>query len=167
MLDTVLFMLSEVRNEKRLRMEAAELKEWQQKLTDIVMEQEETRETRKVNWVYDVIGNSGKTFWAEFMDSTEEAFVTYNGKIADIAYAIKRPRHVILDLTRSQAGYFNYSVIEAIKNGRLFSTKYEAKMKVIKVPTVTILANQAPDRTKLSQDRWNVLQIVDGVMQQE
>ena len=50
----------------------------------------------------------------------------------------------------------NYEVIESVKNGVVFSTKYESQMKVFKTPHVIIMANFAPDESKMSSDRWDI-----------
>ena len=57
-----------------------------------------------------------------------------NGKSADIKYAYDGQRCVVFDLSRSQESHVNYEVIESVKNGVVFSTKYESQMKVFKTP---------------------------------
>ena len=71
-----------------------------------------------------------------------------NAKSADVKYALTGQRIVVFDLSRSQETHVNYEVIESVKNGVCFSTKYESQMKVFKTPHVVIMANFAPDETK-------------------
>jgi len=41
------------------------------------------------------------------------------------------------------------------------STKYETIQKIFKVPHIIVMANFKPDRTKLSRDRWNIIDTDD------
>ena len=53
----------------------------------------------------------------------------------------------------------NYEVLESIKNGVLFSSKYDFKVKEFQVPHFIVLANFAPDESKLFYDRWDFCRI--------
>ena len=114
---------------------------------------------RTILWVYDSGGNTGKTWFAKFLVLHEGAIRFENAKSADIKYAFNGERIVLFDFCRSLEGHVNYEVIESIKNGIFLSTKYESQMKVFASPHVCIFANFKPDRTKLSADRWEVLEI--------
>ena len=50
----------------------------------------------------------------------------------------------------------SYSAIESLKDGLLFSGKYEGGVKLFPPPHVVIFANFLPDMTKLSIDRWDI-----------
>ncbi len=52
-----------------------------------------------------------------------------------------------------------YSGLPQSKNGVLFSPKYESGQKIFKPPHVFVFANYEPDQTKLSADRWNIVQL--------
>ena len=79
-----------------------------------------------------------------------------NGKSADVKFAYKGQKVCVFDLSRSQETHVNYEVIESIKNGVVFSTKYESEMKVFSTAHVVIMANFGPDRSKMSEDRWDI-----------
>jgi len=113
---------------------------------------------RAVHWIYDAVGNSGKTFVSKYL-MTKGAIRFENGKSADIKYAYQGESIVIFDLARSQEDRVNYEVMESIKNGVLFSPKYTSKVKVFDPPHLIILANFLPDESKMSADRWNVITI--------
>lgn len=56
--------------------------------------------------------------------------------------------------------FLNYPLLEHFKDGHVFSSKYESRNKEAKTPHVLVFSNQEPDRSKLSQDRWNIHQIL-------
>ena len=58
----------------------------------------------------------------------------------------------------------NYSVIEHLKNGRIFSSKYESKIMKFACPYIIIYANFMPNKEKLSEDRWDIREISRGVL---
>ena len=60
----------------------------------------------------------------------------------------------MLDFSRTQVDKINYQVIEDLKNGRYFSTKYVSEMRVYKPPHVVCFANSEPNFVALSTDRW-------------
>ncbi len=61
---------------------------------------------------------------------------------------------MILDLPRHNVDYVNYGLLEQLKNGCMFSGKYEGGQFVFPIPHVVVFANQAPDMSKFSLDRW-------------
>ena len=87
---------------------------------------------RKMLWIWDQSGNKGKSFLATYL--AKDAFVTGNGKSADIKYPYDGQQIVVFDFSRTQQAIVNYEVKEDIKNGQLFSTKYESCMKIHEVP---------------------------------
>lgn len=131
----------------------AVLKPWQEKILKYVDTQPHPR---KVLWYVDEIGNWGKTWLSNYLVAMKDAIVFSNGKSGDIAYAYRNNKIVIFDFSRSQENFINYGVIEDIKNGRIFSGKYESCSKVFDIPHVICFSNFNPDTTKLSKDRWNI-----------
>ncbi|KAK7505378.1 hypothetical protein BaRGS_00003540 [Batillaria attramentaria] len=82
--------------------------------------------------------------------------IRFENKSADVKHAYTGQRVVIFDLARSQEDHINYEIIESIKNGVMFSSKYESQMKIFPPPHVVIFANFPPNLRKLSQDRWDI-----------
>ena len=115
---------------------------------------------RTVQWVYDPLGNTGKTWFAKFLVIQDGAIRFENAKSADIKYAYNGQRIVIFDFCRSLENQINYEAIESIKNGIFLSTKYESQMKVFASPHVCVFANFMADLTKLSEGRWDICEIV-------
>ncbi len=75
-----------------------------------------------------------------------------NGKSADINYGYTGQRCVIFDLSRSQMDHINYEIIESVKNGIIYNTKYQCEMRVYEIPHVIVFRNEMPDQMKLSRD---------------
>jgi len=118
-------------------------------------------ESRKVIWISDIRGNSGKTYFSKYLVSVMGAIRFENGKSNDIKHAYNGQKIVIFDLSRSQEDHVNYEIIESIKNGINFSAKYDSRMKIFKPPFVLVFANFAPIYNKLSADRWCVRDITE------
>ena len=134
-------------------MEEIKLREWQEVLSTELLE---TPDDRTIIWYHDAEGNTGKTWFSKLLVSTADCIRFENGRSADIKYAYNGQTIVIFDLTRSQEDHFNYEVMESLKNGIFFSSKYESKMKVYPSPHVVVFSNWAPQQDKLSPDRWSV-----------
>lgn len=137
-----------------------ELRPWQNALK---IKLEEEPERRKIIFVVDEIGNSGKSWFAHFYTRLvgEKAQVLLPGKKADMAYALKPGLRVLfMDAPRSKQGEFiQYDFLEDLKNGYVFSTKYESRIKSYEPMHVVVNMNEQPDRTKLSEDRFAIINI--------
>lgn len=82
------------------------------------------------------------------------------GRNADIAYAYNYQEWIVFDFARDQADRFPYAILECFKNGRIFSTKYESVIKYVDKTRVIVFTNFAPDKSKLSADRWDIHKLV-------
>lgn len=129
---------------------------WQQSVLDYVSSPPSTRD---ILWVYCPHGNTGKTYLSKHLVDKYGAFYCNGGKAADITFAYNGESTIIFDYVRDAKEYVNYGVIEQVKNGILFSSKYESGMKRFSVPRVIVMANFQPDKDKFSKDRYNVLDI--------
>jgi Putative viral replication protein len=139
---------------------AHELRPWQARLKSL-LEQPACR--RKIIFIVDETGNTGKSWFAHWYTNElgEAAQVMLPGKKADMAYALKPGLKVLfLDAPRSKQGEFiQYDFLEDLKNGYVFSPKYESRIKTYEPLHVVVNMNEAPDRTKLSEDRYQVINI--------
>lgn len=133
--------------------ENARLRPWQR----ITINKLDNQCDRKVTWVYDPIGNMGKSWLATYLYVRGDCYLIEGGKRIDVAYAYNHELYVVFDFTRSQEEQVNYSLIESFKNGKIFSAKYDCKWKMMKPAKVLCLSNFYPDKSKLSQDRWQIL----------
>jgi len=116
---------------------------------------------RTINFVVDLIGNTGKTWFAKYYCNLhEDAQILESAKKADMAHAINTTTRVLfVNCTRTQNEFLNYSFLEAVKDGLVFSPKYESGMKHIVPCHVVVLMNEEPSYTSLSQDRYNIIRI--------
>lgn len=136
-----------------------ELYEFQQEIIEMVKGEPDDR---KVYWYWDIKGCKGKTTLAKHLCMNNNALYV-QGKASDIKYGVMDmiAKHgeidiVIMGLPRSYEQYVSYDAIESIKDGIFYSSKYESGMCIFNPPHVIILANFAPDKSKLSSDRWVV-----------
>jgi len=126
---------------------------WQSKLLN---ELTGNPDPRKVIWYVDQNGGCGKSFIARILARNLDADIYAGGKCADCAYACTGSRIQCFDLSREKAEFFSYDFIEQVKNGMVFSTKYESGRKMFDIPHVVIFSNWYPDQLKLTHDRWDL-----------
>ncbi len=136
---------------------------WQKKVIDEV--EMKCKNDRKINWIYDVEGNVGKSFLTKYLMRVENALVV-EGKKNDIFHQIAKRMEdnirvdlVIIDVPRSSFNNISYSAIECIKNGFISSGKYEGGQYTFISPHVYVFANSKPDKGKFSEDRWNIIDL--------
>lgn len=132
------------------------LRRYQSRLLGLV---DKDPDPRKIHWYYDDEGNTGKSWFTRYLIAMRGAQRFSNAKSADIAYALDNPKIVVFDFSRSQQEHINYSIIEDIKNGVVFSPKYESCTKMFRSPHVICFANWICDGSKMSADRWDVCKI--------
>lgn len=132
------------------------LHEWQQQVVDITNTEPDDR---TIHWFWEETGNKGKSALAKHLVLTKDALVV-SGKKNDIYHALgPNCKILILDIPRTVEDRVPYEAIECIKNGLIFSGKYESKMKAFNPPHVICFANFPPDKRQLSEDRWHIVNI--------
>lgn len=132
------------------------LHDWQK---DLLKKLEEPPDTRTIQFIVDQTGCNGKTWFAHWYASKHaDCQVMCPGKRADMAYILRTDiRVLILDAPRSKQGEFiQYDFLEDIKNGYVFSSKYESSIKRFPAVHLVVLMNEPPDLTKLSSDRFDI-----------
>lgn len=139
------------------KVEAHPLREWQQTLYNKLIL---PPDKRTIEFVVDITGNQGKSWFARYYtDIHDNAQIIIPGKKADMAYVVDESMKVFFfDCPRCKNGDFiQYDFLEELKNGYIFSPKYESKVKKLKTPHVVVLMNEHPDMTKLSVDRYSII----------
>lgn len=142
------------------------LNEWQQELNDYL---KKPPDKRTVTFVVDRDGKKGKTWFAEYYcELHDNATFLEPGKKADMAYAMPdEVRVLFINCTREQVEYLQYTFLESCKDGRVFSTKYESRVKRYEPMHVVVMMNQMPDMTKLSPDRYQIIDVTDSKLEKE
>lgn len=135
------------------------LRDWQQELNASL---NLPADDRTIVFVVDLVGNGGKTWFAHYYDQLHERVqVVQPGKKADMAFCLDPTIRVLfVDAPRSKQGEFiQYDFLEDIKNGYVFSSKYESRVKQLDQVHVVVMMNEMPDLNKLSADRYKVIEI--------
>jgi hypothetical protein len=118
---------------------------------------------REIIFLVDYKGNSGKSWFAKYYRSLhpENTQVLEIAKKADIAYQVKPGTRVFFfDCKRETQEFAQYSTFEALKDGFIISPKYESCMVMLSfIPHVVVMMNQQPDRSKLSEDRYTIIEV--------
>lgn len=134
------------------------LRPWQREISEFTLLSEPN--DRSIIWIWDTIGNKGKSAISKYLAIVHGATILNNGSFADLAYALPdNPKIIIFDLPRTIEGRVNYTAIEKCKDGAIFSAKYESRMKWFNPPHVIVFANFEPDYTRMSMDRWVVIDL--------
>lgn len=115
---------------------------------------------RTIIWVYDEVGNKGKSRLARYLQ-IERGAIQLEGKVADMAYAYDKHPIVIFDVSRAQAEHSDhlYTFAEKLKNGCIVSTKYETVTKLFKPPHVIFFSNSKPVEGKWTGDRCRLIDL--------
>ena len=129
---------------------------------------EETPDDRTINWYWEETGNVGKSSLVKhiYLKYKDEVAIA-NGKGNDVRNQINNHVNLaknnikiaILDISRTSEEFVSYEVIEQIKNGLMYSGKYEGGVCCFNSPHVIVFANFGPKTESLSEDRWNIVEI--------
>lgn len=128
-------------------------------------------DSRKVNYIFCVSGNNGKSTIASLCELHFGAidlppcndFKEIIAATCDEIYGKTRnPKGVFFDLPRSMDKsrlYGIYSAMEQIKKGKVFDLRYKYKKWWFDSPAVWVFSNMPPDIKQMSMDRWNLWMI--------
>lgn len=145
------------RHERFSRFHLCKLRSWQM----YVYNKLSTQNDRRITWVYDTDGGLGKTFFGHYLNAVKQ-YELFDGVTAakDIVYLLSNTvRGIVFDVTRDDANHFSYNTLEACKNGFVMTGKYSGKRRVFKPVPVLVLANFHPDESKLTSDRWDIINL--------
>ena len=144
--------------------ESHPLREWQQELVEIL---KTPPDPRHVIFVVDQKGNAGKSWFAKYYNQVygESLRLTPCRKV-DMIYGIysslKQYKVFFIDIARSRMDnegnkLFPYELMEELKNGELFNSKYSSETFRFPVPHVVCMTNEEPNMTMLSSDRYKFI----------
>ena len=62
----------------------------------------------------------------------------------------------------------NYDMLEGIKDGELFSSKYDSQRIKVKTPNIVmVFSNDEPNTSKLAKDRWKLFFIENDELKEQ
>lgn len=133
---------------------------WQRALGETL---DEDADDRKIVFVVDQIGGCGKSWFVRWWLSKHGGLTQRLsiGKRDDLAYAIdESKRFFLFDVPRSQSEFLSYPILEQLKDRLIFSPKYVSRTKTLSTNAhVVVFMNEEPDRNKLSQDRYKIINV--------
>lgn len=148
---------------------ATELRPFQQSIVDII---EGPVNEGKIIWIYDPIGQCGKTTLLKYLNVTKGIPFAYGGKAGDIInlafnnreyLETAEPAVFIYNFGRDTDNVkISYKSMEQISDGCISNTKFEANCFVFNCPHVIVLANCEPLLSAMSNGRFIVKTIVDN-----
>lgn len=156
-----------IRIKKKVKdpLEGKELYPFQKKVLTIL---ESEPDDRSIYWFWEDVGNTGKSALCKHLVLKYGDDITVvNGKQGDMFNNILShnerkgdyPTIVIVDIPRCMSEYISWGGLEKIKDGLLYSGKYEGGLCVFNCPHMICFANTPPDRSRLSLDRWIIEEI--------
>lgn len=136
-------------------------KDWQIDILNIINTE---ADDRTVHWFWSNAGGVGKSQFAKYCVATQNCLFFEEGKKADIMHLIfeapeERLHTMIIDVPRANGNKVSYKAIESIKNGMIYSPKYEGGYKLFNSPHIFVFANEPPQEEQLSSDRWVIRNI--------
>jgi len=141
------------------------LRPWQKEVYDKLMKQTD----RRILFVQDKHGNSGKSHLAKYIRNTHGSDVFYcrGGKAHDIIHAFSKGDYkiAIFDYARNkQPQYFAWDIFEELKDGCVSSGKYDSDMFWLgySVKIVVLTNHDVHDHKHLlTYDRWQIVDLDD------
>lgn len=128
---------------------------------------------RTVHWYWEAEGNIGKSAIAKYLMWHHGAQLV-GGKGTDIMYELSQAkprtqeqnpkRCIIADISRTKADWLSglYATLETLKNGIIMGGKYDSQTACMLPPCIICLANFEPDRSAMSEDRWDIVNVGNG-----
>lgn len=139
---------------------------WQTELHALLLQEPDDR---TIFWIWEAEGKTGKSKFSKWCFRNLSSVMLAEGKGSDIKNGVINykkingfaPKIVIYDVPRTNKDYISYDSIEKVKNMFFFSGKYEGGHMDGNEPHLVVFANDRPDKSSLSEDRWKIAKIVD------
>lgn len=143
-----------------------ELREWQKKALALF---ENRADDRTINWIWEEKGGVGKSVLAKYLFDNRNVVFISGGRTQDCMMAILQAKIidsktiVIFNIPRAHRNKIGYDCMEMIKDGLIFSSKYEVASRRFNAPHILVFANFPPDKENtLSLDRFKEFTIVNN-----
>ncbi len=139
-------------------------RDWQLRIINSL---KEVPDSRTINWYWEPNGDVGKSYLCKYLALTEN-IVLVDGSEKDTFHQLAKwmdahpeqwPDIVLVDTSRNNFKYLHYSTLEKLKNGLMFSGKYEGAMLLTGWMHVVCFANEEPNKEEMSKDRWNIVRV--------
>lgn len=145
------------------------LQPWQEQLENTL---QQNPDPRKIIWIFDKTGNTGKTQFTKYYYQKYGCIVMKQfGGAKDSATIIQRElekgwdkKVLIADLPRKAETHSIYEPLESIKDGCITAVKYEGSTSHFTTPHVVVFCNFPPDVMAMSFDRWQIYEIIEGII---
>lgn len=137
------------------------LRTWQSELEEELLQ---APDDRTIIFVEDPVGGKGKTFFVKYMLSKypDEVAMMSVCKRDDMAYMLDETKSIFfVNVPRGGMEFLSYPILEMIKDGQVVSPKYQSRIKQLRRSHVIILCNEHLDESKLSHDRFRVIDLSD------
>ena len=158
-----------IKQKQRLYQDNTKLRPWQESLLEYIKPTD-----REVIWVRGINGNEGKTWFQHFLKERYGWSKTVTGmdikaKNASLCHALRKRSLATTDIFLFNVGKakteadVNYEVLEKIKDGHIFASKYDSTELQFKTPNLVIVfSNDRPNIKQLALDRWKIFIIQDN-----
>jgi len=157
-----------MKNRKMTKMELT-FRKWQH----FVFDKLKSDNNREILWVYDKVGNAGKSIFARYLKTNmpEMVYVVKTtGGYQAAANIFKQAlqsgwggQTILIDIVRDCDINYVYTPIELWKDGMVTCTNYECGTFMSDtIPYIAVFSNFLPDVTRLSLDRWNIIEILEN-----
>lgn len=124
---------------------------------------------RDIHWIWEGAGQADKTMFQQWVYTTKPLVCTVTGRANDARHTVaeftkkngRTPRVILVNIPRGKKDHLNYGVIEECKDMFFHSGKYKGSTVSGPRPHVIVFANDRPDTSQMSTDRWRIARIVD------
>lgn len=141
-------------------LQVGETRPWQQDLEEALTAE---ADDRIIHFYVDAEGGKGKSWFQKYYYTKypEKTQLLSIGKRDDLAMLIDPSKSVFLfNVQRGQMELLRYEILEQLKDRLVQANKYLTTMKVLSTNVhVVVFSNELPDRTKLSEDRFNIVHL--------
>lgn len=135
---------------------------WQRELVERI---DSEPDGRGVLFYVDPEGNNGKSWMCKYLKAKypEKTQILRIGKRDDLAHALDPRKSIILfDIPRRGMEYLQYNILEMLKDGEVFSPKYDSGTKTFARCHVVVFCNEYPDLGAMTLDRFKITRISEN-----
>ena len=163
-------------NAHDIELDDVELKPWQKELFEKI-----TKPTdRKIIWVVGKSCGEGKTWFQKYIKdmfgrSRVASGISIKATTPNICHALAKQSLATTDIflfnlgkSKKKSDVVNYEVLEDLKDGAAFASKYNSQQLKIKTPNVVmVFSNEKPDTKQLAMDRWKLFYIENDSLEEK